>query len=74
MSTKPCVRPSDKQKLVAFRKEVRQALADYIGSEGCDCCRSPYHQQHEARLAKLLRVQQYADSSGHDWPAHRSKK
>lgn len=72
-----CMTPvvqSDKSKLAAFRKEVRQALADYIYSEGCDCCRGPEHDEHGARLAKLLRVQQYADSSGFDWPKHRSKK
>jgi hypothetical protein len=57
-----------------FRKQVRQAVADYMQSEGCDCCRSVKdHQQHTARLAKLLRVQKYDDSSGFDFQRFRSK-
>ncbi len=61
--------------LPEFRKQVRQAVADYMSSEGCSCCRdTEAHEQHTSRLAKLLRVQQYADSSGFDFPKYRSKK
>jgi hypothetical protein len=45
-----------------------------MGSEGCSCCRNvDAHEQNAAKLAKLLRVQQYADSSGYDFRKFRSK-
>lgn len=41
--------------------EIRQALADYMGSEGCACCRDGEgHELQAARLAKLLRVPRYS--------------
>ena len=48
--------------------DIRQALADYMRSEGCSCCRD--NERHEAnakRLAKLLRVPKYKDGSGYDF-------
>ena len=55
-------------------KTIRQAVADYMLSEGCSCCRSiDAHKEHEARLAKLLRVPKYKDGSGYDFGKFRSK-
>jgi hypothetical protein len=51
-----------------LRAELRRAVADYIGSEGCDCCEGPDHRgAHLDRLAKLLDVPPYADGSGWDF-------
>lgn len=60
--------------LRAFRAKVRRALADYITSEGCDCCRDgPAHERAAAELAKLLLVPKYSDSSGHDFQRFRTR-
>ncbi len=59
--------------LSEFRKAVRQAVADYMRAEGCDCCRDrKAHAAAAKRLAKLLRVPKYGDSSGHDFARFRS--
>lgn len=60
--------------LKAFRKQIREAIADYMRSEGCDCCRHSSHGKHAERIAKLLRVPKYADSSGFDFQRFRSKE
>ena len=49
-------------------KQIRQALADYIRSEGCSCCQDrEVHMKAAARLGKLLRVPHYEDGSGYDF-------
>lgn len=54
-------------------KCIRQAVADYMYSEGCSCCRDvDAHREHEARLAKLLHVRKYPDKSGYDFSKHRT--
>jgi hypothetical protein len=51
-----------------FKIEIRQALADYISSEGCSCCQSiDRHNKAEAELANLLDVPKYSDGSGYDF-------
>ena len=50
-----------------FLQMVRQAVADYIRSEGCSCCRSSDHDKHAEALAKLLDVPMYDDGSGYDF-------
>lgn len=55
-------------------KEIRQAIADYISSEGCDCCRNTdTHRDHEAVLGKLLNVPKYKDGSGYNFYKYESK-
>lgn len=55
--------------------EIRRAVADYMSSEGCSCCRNEdAHKEHAAKLAKLLRVEQYRDGSGYDFARHRTEK
>lgn len=49
-------------------EKVRQALADYMYSEGCSCCRN--EEKHTAAkkvLAELLDVPAYSDGSGYDF-------
>ena len=48
-------------------KEIRQAVADYVFSEGCSCCEGHDHDDHKAVLAKLLNVPKYDDGSGYDF-------
>jgi hypothetical protein len=55
-------------------KNIRQAVADYMSSEGCACCRNvEAHKTHEAALAKLLHVPKYKDGSGYDFGRFRTK-
>jgi len=53
-------------------KEIRQAIADYMDSEGCSCCQGDDHAKHERRLAELLDVPLYDDKSGYDFTRFRS--
>ena len=57
------------------RNALRQAVADYMRSEGCSCCRDVAdHEQHAARLAALLKVPRYKDGSGYDFGRFESGK
>lgn len=63
------------KELIKLKKDLRQALADYIASEGCSCCR--HHQRHEeaqVRLAKLLNVKKYEDGSGYNFSQYQTKQ
>ena len=54
--------------LKKLRAELRNAVADYMRSEGCSCCENTEaHAEHKARLAKLLNVPKYDDGSGFDF-------
>jgi len=56
-------------------KQLRAAVADYMSSEGCSCCRDvDAHEEHAKRLAKLLKVPQYDDGSGYNFPKFRTKR
>lgn len=61
--------------LVELVVRVRNALADYMRAEGCDCCRE--HNEHaEAakRLATLLNVPAYDDGSGFNFSIYQTKE
>ena len=49
------------------RAEVRFAVAQFIRSEGCSCCESSDHEEHENMLARLVGAARYDDDSGWDW-------
>ena len=54
------------------RQGVRVAVANYMGSEGCSCCRNiAAHEKHEKILAELLDVEKYDDNSGYDFLKYR---
>ena len=56
-------------------KEIRRAVADYMRSEGCSCCRdSEAHDQAAERLALLLKVPRYPDGSGFNFPKFKTQK
>ena len=54
-------------------KAIRQAVADYMYSEGCSCCRdSDAHEEHKKKLAELLNVKPYEDGSSYDFSVYRT--
>ena len=53
---------------------LRTAVADYIGSEGCSCCRGFNHDEHEKELGKLLAVPKYDDDSGYNFSQFQSEE
>ena len=54
------------RKTVDVEKMCR-AFANYVKSEGCDCCQGHDHDEHAEVIAKLLGVPEYADGSGYDF-------
>lgn len=55
--------------------EIRRAVADYMWSEGCSCCRdTEAHDENKATLAKLLKVPKYDDGSGYDFSPFRTER
>ncbi|MES2620188.1 MAG: hypothetical protein V4615_04980 [Bacteroidota bacterium] len=57
----------------ALKKQLREAVANYMSSEGCSCCRGYEHDANAAVLAKLLSVKKFSDGSGYDFYSHRTK-
>ena len=56
-------------------EKIRQAVADYMESEGCGCCsNAEVHEKHKEALGKMLRVEKYPDGSGYDFGKYRGKK
>ena len=56
------------------RESLRRAVADYMRSEGCSCCRNiDDHNNHKRRLAELLHVEPYEDGSGFDFRKYESR-
>ncbi len=52
---------------------LREAVANYMSSEGCDCCRDrEAHQGNEEVLGKLLDVEKYDDDSGYNFFKYRT--
>lgn len=58
--------------MMAERARLRTAVADYIHSEGCSCCRGNDHDEHKAVIAGLLGVAPYSDNSGFDFAPYRT--
>jgi len=44
--------------------KIREAVANYMRSEGCSCCEGQGHKKHREVLAALLNVPKYEDESG----------
>ncbi len=57
------------------QQAIRQAVADYMYSEGCSCCRNiDEHEENSKRLGKLLEVEPYSDGSGYDFFKYRTEE
>ena len=58
-----------------MKTTIRQAVADYMRSEGCGCCQHrDAHKEAERILAGLLDVPMYGDGSGYDFGQFSSKE
>lgn len=66
-ATKKAIDKAVRKALSEQRAEIRRALANYMRSEGCSCCRADDHPKHAAELGKLLKVPMYGDGSGYDF-------
>jgi len=54
---------------------LREAVANYMSSEGCGCCQNrDAHKKHEEVLAKLLNVERYDDDSGYNFHKYRTPR
>ncbi len=54
-------------------EEIREAIAEYMYSEGCSCCQDiDAHNENKERLARLLNVPAYDDGSGYDFSKFRT--
>jgi hypothetical protein len=54
--------------------KLREAVANYMQSEGCSCCQDiEEHEKHEKVLAELLDVPPYSDGSGYNFPLFRTE-
>ena len=61
--------------LTKKQKAIRQAVADYMRSEGCHCCQNVEdHKKHEKRLAELLSIPMYPDNSGYNFGMFQSEE
>lgn len=54
--------------------KIRKAIANYMYSEGCDCCEGSSHDSEKDILAKMLNVPKYDDGSGYDFGKFRDKE
>jgi methionine aminopeptidase len=62
----------EKSRSVIRVDQIRQAIADYMNSEGCSCCENTEaHHVHKERIARLLKVPKYKDGSGYDFSRFR---
>ena len=53
---------------------IREAVANYMRSEGCDCCRTDDYAEHKRVLAKLLKVPKYSDGGGFNFTKFQTKR
>lgn len=62
------------KELKKFKKEIRTAIANYMSSEGCSCCRDiDGHDKHSEIIAKMLSVNKYKDGLGYDFTKYKTK-
>lgn len=58
-----------------FKKKVREAVANYMSSEGCSCCRDvDAHKINAEVLGILLNVEKYKDGSGRNFNKYKTQK
>ena len=52
---------------------IREAVANYMQSEGCSCCDGREHNDDRKKIAELLDVPMYDDGSGYDFSPYLTK-
>lgn len=63
------------KELQDFKNKIKEAIANYMQSEGCSCCENiDDHKEHKIRIAKMLNVKKYTDGSGYDFSKYRTEK
>lgn len=62
------------KELRKFKKNVKEAIANYMFSEGCSCCEGSNHDEHKRVIAEMLNVPKYRDGSGYDFSRFCSKE
>lgn len=57
-----------------LKQQLREAIANYMSSEGCSCCQDKEkHDEAAEQLAKLLDVEPYDDGSGYNFYQYKSE-
>ena len=65
---------SIKELVHAHLEKIRAAVADYMWSEGCSCCRDiDAHKVNEAKIAALLDVPAHEDGGGFNFDKFKSQ-
>lgn len=54
--------------------KIREAVANYIRTEGCSCCESEEHPELREKIAELLHVTKYEDGSGYNFNQYASEE
>ena len=69
-----CTNRNNKNIIWIEMDRIREAVADYMYSEGCDCCSDRnIHLEDEKQLALLLQVEPFTDGSGYNFDKYRSQ-
>lgn len=64
----------ERKEINSLKKALREAMANYMQSEGCSCCQSvDDHKEHTKALAKLLNVPKYKDGSGYNFDKYKTQ-
>lgn len=53
---------------------IREAIANYMFSEGCSCCQGNDHNDHAKKIAELLDVPMYDDGYGYNFNLYQTKQ
>lgn len=67
------IKTENMNEVAKLKKQLRTAVANYIASEGCNCCRGDSHEEHLEVIAKILNVKKYADKSGYDFSKYKTQ-
>lgn len=74
MTTEESRRVMELQYLRSKIKKLKTAIANYMSSEGCSCCRDiGAHKKHTEELGKLLGIEKYNDGSGYNFLKYKSE-
>jgi len=55
-------------------EKIRTAVADYMQTEGCSCCRGVDHEKNQGVIGEMLGVERYDDDSGWNFSIYKTDK